>query len=103
MFKDTNNLHQAICKAKALSATHYQVFYTIERRYGYSGLTKEQCIFSVSFFNVNIPCNVDGCITEVAHWGKDMESFEAFQRPNHYPVTFPNGNDSYSKLIKINS
>ena len=75
-FKDTATRGQAMIKAAALGATHYQVWSTL-----YNG---HWIVSSVAFFDLNAPCDVPGCKLVVATWQAGMGSFSPYRRASSY-------------------
>ncbi|QOI69627.1 hypothetical protein JT328_gp11 [Aeromonas phage BUCT551] len=75
-FKDTATRGQAMIKAAALGATHYQTWSTL-----YQG---HWVISSLAFFDLNAPCDVPGCQLEIATWQAGLESFNPYRRPSCY-------------------
>lgn len=75
-FKDTATRGQALIKAAALGATHYQTWRTL-----YQG---HWVVSSIAFFDMAAPCDVPGCHVEVATWQAGLESFELYRRPSRY-------------------
>lgn len=75
-FKDTATRGQAMIKAAALGATHYQTWSTF-----YLG---QWVVSSIAFFDMGAPCDVPGCQLEIATWQADLESFNPYRRPSSY-------------------
>lgn len=75
-FKDTPTRGQAMIKAAALGATHYQTWSTL-----YQGHWETS---SLAFFDLNAPCDVPGCKLEIATWQAGLESFNPYRRPSCY-------------------
>ena len=75
-FKDTATRGQAMIKAAALGATHYQTWSTFYRG--------QWVVSSIAFFDMGAPCDVPGCQLEIATWQAGLESFNPYRRPSSY-------------------
>ena len=75
-FKDTATRGQAMIKAAALGATHYQTWSTFYRG--------QWVVSSIAFFDMGAPCDVPGCQLEIATWQAGLESVNPYRRPSSY-------------------
>ena len=75
-FKDTATRGQAMIKAAALGATHYQTWSTFYRG--------QWVVSSIAFFDMGAPCDVPGCQLEIATWQAGLASFNPYRRPSSY-------------------